>query len=72
MSDYYIKGTTKAGEPVTLSIEPDSVYTHCPDCGREHTVDIVDLAAAGDFDLYGSAIYCHECADKRRQTVPNT
>lgn len=72
MSDYYIKGTTKAGEPVTLPIEPDSVYTHCPDCGREHTVDIVDLAAAGDFDLYGSAIYCHECADKRRRAAPNT
>lgn len=72
MSDYYVKGTTKAGEPVTLPIEPDSVYTHCPDCGREHTVDIVDLAAAGDFDLYGSAIYCHECADKRRRAAPNT
>lgn len=66
MSDYYVKGTTEAGEPVTLPIEPDSVYTHCPVCGKEHVVDIVELAVAGDFDLYGSAIYCPECADKRR------
>lgn len=67
MSNYYVKGTTEAGEPVTLPIEADSVYTYCPDCGKEHVVDIVELACAGDFDLYGSAVYCRECADKRRK-----
>lgn len=67
ISDYYVKGTTETGEPVTLSIEDDNVFTHCPICGREHTVDLVELASSGDFDLYGSAIYCRECADKHRK-----
>ena len=57
MSDYYVKGTTEAGEPVILPIEDDNVFTHCPDCGREHAVDLVEIASGGDFDLYGSAVY---------------
>lgn len=47
MSNTYVKGTAEAGEPVTLPIEADSVYTHCPDCGKEHVVNIVELAFAG-------------------------
>lgn len=65
MSDYYVKGTTKAGEPVTLPIEDDNVFTHCPRCGKEHAVDIVELASSGDFDLYGSAVYCRDCTAGR-------
>lgn len=67
ISDYYVKGTTETGEPVTLPIEADNVFTHCPICGGEHAVDLVELASGGDFDLYGSAIYCRECADKHRE-----
>ena len=67
MSDYYVKGTTEAGEPVTLPIEDDNVFTHCPDCGKEHTVDLVELASSGDFDLYGSSVYCETCAKKRQE-----
>ena len=59
ISNYYVKGKASNGEEVTV-------------CGKEHTVDLVELAASGDFDLYGSAIYCPECADKRRQTEPKT
>lgn len=66
MSDYYVKGTTEAGEPVILPIEDDNVFTHCPDCGREHAVDLVEIASGGDFDLYGSAVYCEDCTRKRR------
>ena len=64
ISNYYVKGKASNGEEVTIGIEDDCVFTTCPVCGKEHTVDLVELAASGDFDLYGSAIYCPECADK--------
>ena len=65
ISNYYVKGKASNGEEVTIGIEDDCVFTTCPVCGKEHTVDIVELAASGDFDLYGSAIYCPECAARR-------
>lgn len=67
MSDYYVKGTTEAGEPVTLSIDSDNVFTHCPDCGREHTIDLVEIAREEAFDFYGSAVCCEDCTRKREQ-----
>lgn len=67
MSNYFVKGTAKAGEPVTLPIEDDNVFTHCPDCGKEHAVDIVELAGGGDFDLYGSSVFCEACTKKRQE-----
>ena len=67
MSDYFVKGTTEAGEPVTLPLEDDNVFTHCPDCGKEHAVDLVGIASSGDFDLYGTAVYCQTCTKKRRK-----
>lgn len=67
MSDYYVKGTTKAGEPVTLSIEDDNVFTHCPDCGKEHAVDLMGIASSGGFDLYGSSVFCEACTKNRQE-----
>ena len=67
MSDYYVKVTTEAGEPVTLPIEDDNVITHCPDCGMEHAVDLVGIASDGDFVLFGSSVCCEDCARKRRE-----
>ncbi len=66
MSDYYVKGTTETGEPVAMPIEDDNVFTHCPDCGREHAVDLVEIASSGDFDLYSSSVCCEDCTRKRR------
>jgi len=47
-----------------VNIREDNVFTRCPVCGKEHAVDIVELFSGGDIDLYGTAIYCPECAEK--------
>ncbi len=45
-----------------LDIREDNVYTICPECGKEHTVDLQEILAGGDADLYGTAIYCPACS----------
>ena len=48
-----------------LPVEADNVYTVCPECGREHTVDLQVILEGGDADLYGTAVYCEECSARR-------
>ena len=48
-----------------LPVEADNVYTVCPECGREHTVDLQEILEGGDADLYGTAVYCEECSARR-------
>ncbi|MGO5028237.1 hypothetical protein [Candidatus Agathobaculum pullicola] len=48
-----------------LTICDNNVYTRCPVCGREHPVDLMDILAGGDCDLYGTVVYCEECSCKR-------
>lgn len=52
-----------------VNILEDNVFTRCPVCGKEHAVDIVELFSGGDIDLYGTAIYCPECAEKDGNTI---
>lgn len=62
ISNYYVKGKTATGEEVIIGIEDDNVFTICPLCGKEHRVDLVELAATKDFDLYGTSAYCQSCS----------
>ena len=48
-----------------IPVEADNVYTICPECGREHTVDLQEILEGGDADLYGTAVYCEECSARR-------
>ena len=49
-----------------LEIGYDNVFTFCPICGKEHRVDLIEVAQISHFDLDGTAIYCPQCAAKRR------
>lgn len=62
----YVKAKTDEAE-IKVVITDENVYTVCPDCGKEHAVDIVDLCGSEDFDLYGTSVYCHGCGEKRRK-----
>ena len=48
-----------------LFIEADNVFTACPICGKEHAVDLVGVLQDGMSDLYGTEVYCPECAENR-------
>ena len=55
---FYVKRKNKR-----IPVE-DPFYTTCPMCGSEHPVDLSDILATGG-DLYGTAVYCERCTQKR-------
>ena len=40
-----------------LNIGDDNVFTTCPICGKEHAVDLHELLAGGEADLFGTDVY---------------
>ena len=48
-----------------LEIHDDNVYTRCPQCEKEHVVNLQEIFSSGDGDLYGTAVYCSSCSGKR-------
>lgn len=53
-----------------LEIYDDNVFTICPQCGKEHCVDIQDVLAHEGADLFGTAVYCKDCTIKNRRANP--
>lgn len=50
----------------------DNVRSICPNCGKEHVVDIAEVASDG-FNLYDTVVFCEACsqeANKRMQGMP--
>lgn len=61
---FYIKHESD-GVTVKAEITGENVFTICPECGREHAVDLSELFKGGGADLYSTAVYCPECSAKR-------
>lgn len=62
----YVKAKTDEAE-IKVVITDENVYTLCPICGKEHMVDIIGLCEDGNFDLYGTSVYCPECSEEHRK-----
>ena len=45
-----------------LAIDPDRIYTFCPQCGTLHAVDLQAEISDGDCDLLTTNIYCDDCS----------
>lgn len=65
---FYVKERINDAMEVSIEINDENVYTTCPGCGIEHRIDIVEMAQCGDFDLFGTAIYCCECSEKMNKS----
>lgn len=52
-----------------LEIRDDNVYTICPECGKEHHVDLHDILSAEHADLYSTSVYCYDCSERRIQKM---
>ena len=67
------KGTTmfyiKPNEHTRIEITGENVYTTCPGCGEEFPVDLAELAADGELDLYSTQVFCPECSRYRLQEL---
>lgn len=62
----FIATDTETGARVQL--DRATITAICPDCGKEHEVDLIELAHEfPHFDLYGTEVFCPECANRRRK-----
>jgi len=50
---------------ITTEITDENVFTQCPGCGSEVSIDLVELFSDGAGDLFGTAVYCADCTKKR-------
>lgn len=71
---FYVKskmnGNDKASAEIAVEITDENVFTRCPSCGAEIPVDIVEEIRNGDFDLFGTAVYCNDnCLEAMRKKI---
>ena len=59
----------KPNEHTRIEITGEKVYTTCPECGEEFPVDLAELAADGELDLYSTQVFCPECSRCRLQEL---
>lgn len=63
---FCVKEKLNGAVEVTVEITDENVYTRCPGCGDEVSVDLAELFSNGESDLYGTAVYCDKCSRKIR------
>jgi hypothetical protein len=62
---FYIKTKLPDGKMVKTDVTDENVFTHCPECGKEISIDLAELFSDGNGDLYSSAVICEGCMAKR-------
>lgn len=63
---FYVKEKITDVVEVSIEITGENVFTHCPGCGDELIVDLAELFSDGEYDLYGTSVYCDKCSRKIR------
>ena len=58
---FYIKTKQHSGKMVSTEITDENVFTRCPECGREMPVDLAEIFADGEGDLFSTKIFCAAC-----------
>lgn len=61
---FYVKTKINDETTITTELTDENVFTHCPKCGTEFPVDLVEILGDGNSDLFGTAVYCAECSTK--------
>lgn len=63
---FYLKTKLANGKVVKADITDENVFTLCPSCARELSVDLVEVFSEGEGDLYSTSIICSACTKKRK------
>ena len=66
---FYVKEKINDTVKIAVELHDDNVFCACPGCGREVGIDLAELFKDGDFDLYGTAVYCPECSKPKTREV---
>lgn len=64
---FYIKTNLASGKTIRTDITDENVFTRCPECGRELSVDLEELFSDSECDLFSTAVVCCACTKKRRK-----
>lgn len=67
---FYIKVATKAGNTI-YQITDKNVYTKCPECGKDHTVNLEEIIRnkGEEFSLRGTRVLCPKCSDENKELL---
>lgn len=66
----YTKARLGENIEVKIPLYDDEIYTQCPGCGIEHTVEpdiLAHIINEGD-DFASASVYCESCSRKGSQT----
>lgn len=64
---FYVKTKINDETTITTEINDENVFSCCPECGREHFVDLSEILKGSDADLYSTAVFCSECFAKAKK-----
>ena len=64
---FYIKTKLPDGKTTKTEITDENVFTRCPECGREMTVDLAELFSDGEGDMFSTGVICADCTEKRME-----
>ncbi len=59
---FYVKDRLTDLSEVKIEITDSNVYTKCPACRKEISVDLVEVLKEGD--LLGTSVFCEDCSVK--------
>ena len=64
---FYTK-TKLSNQTDIKTIIADNVFTICPKCGKEISVDLVNvIKELPEFDFFSTRIYCNDCSEKEHK-----
>lgn len=62
---FYVKEQLNDAMEVSIEINDENVFCRCPSCGSEVLqVDLAEVFADGDGDLFGTSVLCDSCSRK--------
>ena len=64
---FYLKTKLANGKVVKTDITDENVFTCCLECGRELSIDLVEVFSDGEGDLFSTSIICSACTKKRSE-----
>ncbi len=59
---FYLKQRLFGDTTILREIHADNVYTRCPCCGKEFTVDLAAVLRDGASGLEDTVVLCDECS----------
>lgn len=61
---FYVKEQLNDAMEVSIEINDENVFCRCPRCGTEMQVDLAEVFADEEIDLFGTAVMCDSCSRK--------